>query len=327
MNKKIFIFLVVSIIISLLFTGCLKDTKKPVIQLYGVNQIPIKSAPEGQYDTVILLYSRYTDPEPPVWVEDNKSLSEDIIVTSDIEEILNVSRNNWYVTRTGDLAITYTAVDEDNNSNSIQRKMRVANVSEAYSPANDRTTYQLMSRESHTIPFTSYTMNVTTDSRVAGVIRLPRVYSHEENGESVSYNISAYLYSDELSQRVSTTIGYMGHKSNPDKPFFEVYDDFGHHVRNLSHKEAMDTLVSATSPLRITELKIEDQIVYTDPSDETKYVRIKPHNAGTRSTIEYLGNEPYKITIAFSVEDRRGATYITDDVIEKYDKVYLEDIQ
>ncbi|MDL2262108.1 DUF5011 domain-containing protein [Bacteroidales bacterium OttesenSCG-928-I21] len=331
MDKRKSFILVIAILVGIIFTGCLgKDTTKPNIQLYGMNKTPIFPAPEGKYDTVVLLQTKYTDPDPAVWVDDNKSLSENITVTSDIEDILNVKKNNWYIVQTGDYTITYTARDEEGNSNQVARKMRAANVAEAFSPANEKaTTYKLLQRISNIYPNSpSYNMNITVNSKTAGVIRLPKVYQHDEvqNGSTttVSYSLNAHLYSENLSQQVSEKYGYLGQKDNPEKPFFEVYNN-GRFVRNLTLKEAVDSIVSETSPIRITELKIEDQIVYTDPNNDTKYVRIRKRSDNTKSTVEYLGNSPYKITLAYELVDTRSGQTNIDYVIEKYEKIYLEE--
>lgn len=322
MKKTVGVVSILFLIANVLFLGCLNDKVKPQIGLYGPNKISIKPAPEGKFDTVVLLHAKYTDPDPAVWYSDNKSSNKDIQYSCDIEQILNVARDKWYIKQAKPYTITYTVKDEKGLENSVQRKMRCANVSEAFVPYGESSSFKLLRREaSYVRRDTSYNSTLGVDARVAGVFRFPRAYYHYKNGVPEYYSVNVSMYSTQLSNVRDENIGYLGHRDSPDVPFYQALNAT---MNNLTFNRAVNMLVSDTSIYRITMLKIDYQ-EYKDNNGNV-YATIRGLNGADglpRSTVEYNGNEAYRIKLVYEIEDLRPAVRIKDIVTEYYEKLYF----
>ena len=265
----------VSILALLLgFVSCKSDTQAPNIYLLGADGNTIT---EEQNDTIVLLYSIFTD--PGVLVEDNVTATTDIIVESDIEDVLSIN-DDGFLRRTGELEITYTATDEESNVATAIRNITISNVSTPFIGS-----YETERTATH-VGETLYISTLSADSRVAGRISFPKVYAQEIDGEKSYYNVAADLFSEDLTTIFNSSFGYLGLASDNDTPFFN----------NLNYSQAIDSILSFTL-LRIDAQEVTDNLgnVATIAGRELENLPL--------SRIEYVGESKtiYRIVLELNV--------------------------
>ena len=149
------------------------------------------------------------------------------------------------------IVLTYTAHDEEGNTSTNSRSIRIANISEAFagSYATTRNTMNLNDD-------TSYNSTIAVDSRIPGRLRFPKVYAHSWDGQKTYFKVNADLYNPEqLSKTFSETIAYMGTLSDSETPFFS----------EMSYDEGIESI------LNFTMLRIDAQY-YTDSLNNQVFV-------------------------------------------------------
>ncbi len=206
------------------FNSCKKDDViAPEIYLLGNSG---QSLGNTDQDTIVLLFTKYTD--PGVLVEDNVSKVEDIVVINNIEDALDIT-SDGYLRRAEDVIITYTATDEALNDSEIHRNVSIKNISEPFAGvySTGRTSMFVDSE-------TTYNSTVSVDTRIPGRINFPKVYSHIDTDESVYFKLAADLYNPGLSTEFSSLIGYMGTTTDKEDPFF----------KDMTYVEGIDTVLS-----------------------------------------------------------------------------------
>jgi len=268
------------------------DETAPVIYLLGVNNQILES---NQTDTILLLYTKYED--PGVQVEDNMSDMEDIIITDNSEEMLDLT-SEGYLKKVEDIVITYTAKDEALNVSTIKKNISIRNISEPFAM-----TYITSRTAMHIPAISNYNSIVTEDTRVPGRISFPKVYKHEESSEEIYFKLLADMYDPELSTQYSTSIAYMGTSDDKETPFF----------LNMSYTEGMAEAV------KFEYLKITAQ-TFTDEFDNQYTISgvADPTNSDLPySRIEYLNETGAIKRIVLELNVTKEGEY-TDRVTEIY---------
>jgi hypothetical protein len=218
MKRLISIFVILSSITGLiLFTGCPDDdVTKP--------RILFPESMELHQDTVVLLQRTFED--PGVYVEDNKTFNENIILESDFEDEINLT-NDGKTRFTGEYEITYTATDEAGNEAEAVRTVRIANPAELIEATYD------VEGSYNNIEDTTFISRISPDARTPGKIRFSKTYVHNENNEDLYLRINGYLYSPDHSPDVTSstvdpteTAGLLGTPGDVDNPF---YSDMYYH--------------------------------------------------------------------------------------------------
>ena len=295
--KNLRILLVFAIAASLLyFTSCgPSDTNAPNMYLTGTP------------DTTVLLGLVYTD--PGIVVEDNADQTSEIIVENDIEDVIDVYSTDDRTRRDEDYYIVYTATDQAGNSDTIGRMVRVTNVSEPF--ANS---YECRRTISTIWGDTTYRSRISVDSRVAGRLRISRVYNHwdpnisetsegDPIGAKVYFKINADLWHPDLSQQASERYAYLGVSTNDNEtPFFD----------NMDYTEATDSI------LKFVYLRIDEQIMEDSLGNAAFQILGSTEQDGTpKSRIEYVSGEISKIILKYNITNTTSATP-PDLVTEEY---------
>jgi hypothetical protein len=264
MKRTLSIIIVVLAAFTAVFTSCgPKDTQGPKIYILGDGGVIL---PEGETDTILLLWTKYND--PGVLVEDNATMTANIVVTNDSADVFTVSPDG-YLRSVKEFILTYTATDDEMNTSTNVRNIRVANISEAFIGS-----YRTTRNSLHLDDDTSYNSTVAVDTRVAGRIRFPKVYAHDWNGSKTYFRVNADLYSLELSDVFNERHGYLGKASNSDDAFFS----------DMTYTEAIESI------LMIDYLKIDAQD-YTDSLGNKVYIQgVENIEEVPLSRIEYLGD-------------------------------------
>ncbi|MDY0160624.1 MAG: DUF5011 domain-containing protein [Bacteroidales bacterium] len=282
--KYLRILLVTSFIAAVYFlTSCgSTDTIPPKLYLYGAS------------DTTILLGLQYVD--RGIYVEDNASNEDEIEIENDIEDVINFY-NDGKTRRTGDYYITYTATDQEGNSDTIGRMVRVKNVSTPFAGS-----YECRRQQSFFWNDTSYRSTVSADTRTAGRLRISRVYNHYDpsNNRNIFFTVYAELWHPELSQQFSSIYGYLGTVSDPESPFYADMDYDG----------AIDSIKN------FTYLKIQGA-PYLDSIGNAEFnIAGSNQNGIPLSRIEYINGEVSKIILKYVITKYDGSN--PDQVIEEY---------
>ncbi|NLA25197.1 MAG: hypothetical protein GX879_09555, partial [Bacteroidales bacterium] len=158
----------------------------------------------------------------------------------------------------------------------------------------------------------TYRSTIIVDTRVAGRLRIGRVYNHwdPEFSNYIHFRVNADLWAPDLCRtnphydnaNKNSGVGYQGvSNENNETPWF----------RGKSYEEA-------TSERRFEYLMIPELTSpYTDSLGNAEY-RIYGSNVNgiPLSKIEYLGNDISKITLHYNIS--RVGTNIVDQVIEEY---------
>jgi hypothetical protein len=266
--KKVFVISVLMMIVGLALQSCgPEDTHGP--KIYILN-------PDGKIlhgeakDTTLLLWSKYVD--PGVFVEDNASKTEDIVVTLDTT-VLPLNKEGYLRATRGTveemLNLTYTATDLAGNVSTNVRPFRVANVSEVFAGS------YLISRTAMHVNDTNYTSTISADARVAGRLRFNKVYAHRWSGKNTYFKVNADLYSSELSPAsFDERYGYLCKKGDPGVCYYS----------GLTYTPAKEGIYD------YYYLKIDAQN-YEDSLDNVVYIRgIEDANDLPLSKIEFLGD-------------------------------------
>lgn len=280
-----------------LFSSCgIKDDKPPRIYLTGSN------------DTVVIMREKYID--PGYFAEDNVSKTENLILEDNLEAQISVTADG-YTNRNEVYEITYTATDEEGNSRSVVRTVRVQNISTPYAGS-----YTVYRRNSLFWGDTTYRSTIAVDTRVSGRLRISRVYNHWDPtfGAQVYFRINADLWAPDLVTSVphfdnannNSGVGFMGlSNTNNSVPWY----------RNMGYEEAQQTR-------RFEYIHIPNQ-VWKDSLENASFTILgstqsTPVNGVyyPKSRIEYLGGDIRKITLEYSITNL--ATGVNDQVKEEY---------
>lgn len=293
--KRLSVIIILSILgFGIILSSCNpKDTHGPKIYLLDAHG---KIIPPGLGDTVVLLYTKFID--PGVRVEDNLSKSEEIIVESNVADILPVT-SDGYLKRTGEYEITYTATDAARNVSTKKRKIRIANISEAFAGSYiTRRTSQFVNND------TSYKSNVVVDASKPGRLRFPKVYAHTWDGRKVYYRVNADLWNPGMSTTADPSICYMGTASSPTIPFF----------RNLTYQQGIDTILT----FRYLRIDAQNYLDTTGNENYKIYIAgVQDINGVPLSRIEYIGNSKTIARIVLELNVTKNGIY-TDRVTETY---------
>lgn len=237
--------------LSLVFTGCPKDTTAPTIYFLAKDGVNI----DKKGDTTILLYTKYVD--PGCIVEDNASLSSNIQVDFNAESVLPIERkiasHIGEVKKIGDYKVTYTATDEEGNVGTRSKNISVKNVTEIYAGKYYTKRDEIPSGLGLDIcNDTSYYSNISAGTGVAGRMRFSKVAAHKHDGQKVSFKVDADLYSKEHSPRTaSAQIGYLGTGADRE---VAVYN-------GLSYDAAVDSIRTDYVYLQIPT---QEYVAYTE---------------------------------------------------------------
>lgn len=290
MKRTLSIIIVVLTAFTAVFTSCgPKDTQGPKIYILGDGDVIL---PEGKTDTVVLLWTKYND--PGILVEDNATMTSKIVVTNDSADVFTLSTDG-YLRTVKEFTLTYTATDDEMNTSTKGRKIRVANISEAFI-GSYKTTRNSMNLNDDT----SYNSTIAVDSRVAGRVRFPKVYAHSWDGRKTYFKVNADLYSTELSDVFNDRHGYLGKSSDGDVPFFS----------DMTYTEAIESILS------IEYLKIDAQD-YVDSLGNQVFIQgVEDINELPLSRIEYLGDTKTIKRIVLELNVTKGG--VPDRVTEIY---------
>lgn len=267
-----------------LLTSCgPTDTIPPKLYLYGAK------------DTTVLLGLTYQD--RGIYVEDNADQEEEIEITNDIEDVISFYTDGR-TRRNSDNWITYTATDQEGNSDTIGRMVRVKNVSSPFAGS-----YECRRTVSTFWGDTSYRSTVSVDSRVSGRLRVSRVYNHYDPFylRNIFFTVYVDLWHPDLSSQYSTTYGYLGKSSiDLETPFFQ----------NMDYDQAVDSIKN------FVHLKINNE-PYVDSLGNAEFIISgKTTNGIPDSRIEYIGGEVSKIILKYNVTKFDGSN--PDQVTEEY---------
>jgi len=266
MKKIISIVIAFILAATVVFTSCKpKDTTGPVIYLLGPGDIILQ---DNQNDTTVLLFTKYVD--PGVLVEDNATLTENIVLTDNSEDVLDVN-SSGYLRRAEVVGLIYTAKDDEGNESTKTRNITISNISNAFV-----NTYTTTRTTDYLNNDTTYNSNVVADTRVPGRLRFPKVYAHTWDGSKTYFRINADMFHPGLSQIKSDDIAYMGCADDKERPFFSA----------MTYEQGLD------SALCFTYLKIDAQY-YQDSIAGTShevYIAgvVDPVDHYPLSHIEYL---------------------------------------
>lgn len=278
---------------TLFFVSCdKKDNIKPNVLLLGDGGVYLAAE---ETDTIVLLFSKFTD--PGFEAEDNLTKSEDLLMVSDLEDVLLVNDAN-YLRKTGEYLVTYSATDEAGNTGTATRKVIVENISAPFAGAyfTNRTAQQIAET-------TNYTSTVAVDTRVPGRLTFPKVYAHVDGSENIYFKLYADLYKPEMSDEYSETIAYMGKPTDKETPFFEI----------MTYSEAIGEILS------FKRLMIPAQ-TFTDALGNAYTISgvADPTNPDMPfSRIEYLGESTTITKIYLELNVTKDGVY-TDRVTETY---------
>lgn len=288
MKRTLSIIIVALIATTAILTSCRpKDVTGPKIYLLDKDGVITQDT-----DTVVLLYTKYVD--PGVKVEDNATQTSNIVVEDDGADVFSLTTSG-YLRKVESIVLTYTAHDEEGNTSTNSRSIRIANISEAFagSYATTRNTQNLNDD-------TSYNSTIAVDSRIPGRLRFPKVYAHSWDGQKTYFKVNADLYHPEgLSKTFSETIAYMGTKADSETPFFS----------EMSYDEGIESI------LTFTMLRIDAQY-YTDSLNNQVYIQ-GVTEVGTDyplSRIEYLGDSKTikRIVLELNVTKNNSVDRVTE---------------
>jgi len=268
------------------------DNIGPDVYLLGADSQILESE---EADTVVLLYTKYDD--PGVSVEDNVSEVEDIVVVSDIEDVLNFT-DDGYLRRVEDVVITYSATDEALNPTYKERNISIRNISEPFAGV-----YTTQQTAQYIVQDTVYISTVAVDTRVPGRLSFPKVYAHRVIEEAIYFKVVADLFDPEKSTSYSTTIAYMGTTADKDTPFF----------KDMTYTEGMDAALDF-------ELLMISAQTFTDDLGRQFTISgvADPSNVDLPySRIEYLSGTTTIKRIVLELNVTRDGVY-TDRVTEVY---------
>lgn len=264
MKRTLSIIVVVLTAFTAVFTSCVpKDTQGPKIYILGDGNVIL---PDGKTDTVLLFWTKYTD--PGVLVEDNATMTSKIVVTDDSEDVFPLS-DDGYLKSVKSFTLTYTAKDEELNTSTNTRNIRIANISEAFIGSYKTTRNSNLLNDD-----TSYNSTLAVDTKVAGRLRFPKVYAHSWDGKKTYFKVNADLFSPDLSSTFNARHGYLGKSSDSDEAYFA----------DMTYTEAIESILS------IEHLRIDAQD-YTDSLGNQVYIQgVTDINNIPLSRIEYLGD-------------------------------------
>lgn len=291
MKRTLSIIVVVLAAFTAVFTSCgPKDTQGPKIYILGDGDVIL---PEGKTDTILLLWTKYND--PGVLVEDNATMTSKIVVTNDSADVFTVSPDG-YLRSVKEFTLTYTAKDDEMNTTTIGRNIRVANISEAFIGS-----YKTTRNSMHLDDDTSYNSTVSVDSRVAGRLRFPKVYAHAWDGRKTYFKVNADLFSPNLSEIFNERHGYLGAPDDSDRAFYSA----------MTYTEAMDSI------LEIEHLRIDAQD-YTDSLGNHVYIQgVTDIDDIPLSRIEYLGQSKTIIRIVLELNVTKN------DIVDRVTEIYI----
>jgi len=283
--KCLILFLLTTTII---FSGCKDDAQAPEIYFLNSDGDVVTS---NQMDTTILLYTVYSD--PGISVEDNVSDSEDIIVESDIIEVL-LTNTYGQVRTCGTYTVTYSATDEALNVGTATKEIIVENVAIPFTGSYST------NRTNSEIAETTYNSTISADSRISGRLLFPKVYAQQIGEVSSYFKLAADLYSPDYSTQFSETIAYTGTSADKETPFFST----------ISYASALETI------LEFDLLKIDAQEFTDDLGNEVQIAGRELDNLPL-SRIEYVSGtkEISKIVLELNVTFNGVPD---DNVIEVY---------
>lgn len=291
MKRTLSIIIVALIATTAILTSCgPKDVTGPKIYLLDKDGLITQDT-----DTVVLLYTKYVD--PGVKVEDNATQTSDIVVKDDGADVFSLTTSG-YLKKVESIVLTYTANDDEGNTSTNRRNIRIANISEAFagSYATTRNTQNLNDD-------TSYNSNVAVDLKVPGRLKFPKVYAHSIDGHKVYFKVNADLFHPDLSTTYSQNIAYMGTKSDSETPFFS----------EMSYDEGIE------SALSFTYLKIDAQTYYDTTENYSVFIQgnVDAETQLPLSRIEYLGDSKTVKRIVLELNVTKNETSV-DNVTEVY---------
>ncbi|MDD3687722.1 MAG: hypothetical protein PHE56_13270 [Bacteroidales bacterium] len=291
MKRTLSIIVVVLAAFTAVFTSCgPKDTQGPKIYILGDGDVIL---PEGKTDTILLLWTKYND--PGVLVEDNATMTSKIVVTNDSADVFTVSPDG-YLRSVKEFTLTYTAKDDEMNTSTKGRNIRVANISEAFIGS-----YKTTRNSMHLDDDTSYNSTISVDSRVAGRLRFPKVYAHAWDGKKTYFKVNADLFSPNLSTTFNERHGYLGAPDDSGRAFFSA----------MTYTEAIDSI------LEIEHLRIDAQD-YTDSLGNQVYIQgVTDINNVPLSRIEYLGESKTIIRIVLELNVTKN------DIVDRVTEIYI----
>lgn len=259
MKKSVLIILLAAVVLPFVLSSCKKkDATPPYIYILSEDRtmtvtdpfapgslvfpVRIAGTHKTNHDTTVLLYTKYIEPVKyitkeiffvGVQVEDNSSMSEFIDVVSTLEDIrLTGDPAPDRLRRQTVETITYTATDEEGNTQTATRALNIRNISDAFVGSYETTrTSQYLDNS------LVYNSSVSSDVSIPGRLRFPRVYYHfDDNEQLVNFRVNADIWSQNISTNYSEAIAYMG-KSNADihTPFFDdmTYDEGMTAIKNF----------------------------------------------------------------------------------------------
>jgi hypothetical protein len=291
MKRTLSIIVVVLAAFTAVFTSCgPKDTQGPKIYILGDEGVIL---PEGKTDTILLLWTKYND--PGILVEDNATMTSEIVITNDSADVFTVSPDG-YLRTVKEFTLTYTATDNEMNSSTKGRNIRVANISEAFIGS-----YKTTRNSMHINDDTSYNSTIAVDSRVAGRLRFPKVYAHAWDGKKTYFKVNADLFSPNLSTTFNERHGYLGAPDDSGRAFFSA----------MTYTEAMESI------LEFEHLRIDAQD-YTDSLGNQVYIQgVTDINDIPLSRIEYLGESKTVIRIVLELNVTKN------DIVDRVTEIYI----
>ncbi|HOE05630.1 MAG TPA: DUF5011 domain-containing protein [Bacteroidales bacterium] len=295
MNTFIKSGLLVLAVASVFFTGCgITDDKPPRIYLVGSN------------DTTIIMREKYVD--PGYYAEDNVTKTENIILANDLADKIIVN-SGGYTTRNEVYEIIYTATDEAGNSSTITRTVRVQNMATPLAGS-----YTCFRRFSSFWGDTTYRTTVAVDNRIAGRLRINKVYNHWDPAYHalVYFKIYADLWAPDLcttnphfdSEAATSGVGYQGlSNTNNSVPWY----------RGLGYDEAY-------LQRRFEYIHIPTQ-VWADSLGNANFLiqgSVETDGFTPKSKIEYIGTEISKIILKYNITNQGVTPAVVDQVTEEY---------
>jgi hypothetical protein len=267
----------------------------------GSDNIPPKIYFTEAQDTIVLLQTVFTNPS--VIVEDNVDLAEEITLTSDFEDEINLNADGE-LRYTGDYEITYKATDVAGNSSESIRTVHVMNVSEI--SVGSYNVYGVYQHEQDT----TFTGSISADSKIAGGIRFTRSYLHTEDGDQIWLKINGLLYSKDYSLDITNPtneaadyFGWMGTSNNIDIPFFYELD--------------YNTALSMMPRYDYIDIPNQHDTIGTFPTEEVyDIVGVKNSEGFPLSKITYLNGEVSTIELQINVT--KSGTSNPDVIKETY---------
>lgn len=283
------------VVISVFFSGCgITDNKPPRIYLTGSN------------DTIIIMREKYVD--PGYYAEDNVTKTENLVLEDDAATKISVNTAG-FTTRNEVCEIVYTATDQAGNKNTVTRTVRVQNIATPLVGS-----YTCFRRNSSIWGDTTYQTTVAVDNRVAGRLRINRVYNHWNPTfhAMVYFKINADLWAPDLCTTTphfdtdagTSGIGYQGiSNTNNSVPWFRSY----------SYEQA-------TTERRFEYILIPTQ-VWPDSLGNASFLiqgSVESNGFTPKSKIEYLGTDISKIILKYNITNQGVTPPVVDQVTEEY---------